>query len=1052
MDRPTLQAVLATSRRSNGQGLAADALALLGAMQPAAASDGVADLLADLRPHREALRRALSGDLRSALAALDADPPLRAACAALVERVDGRPAQPAALSVNLSAQSGTIAGSPVSVVQHADSVTFPVPADPAAARREAALITYLRRTMAECNALPLGQIDRTDADHIRPIELARVYIGLNTRTSVDLTDAEIAELPEDERRRIRNAGAHGRGDRPTRPLSALETLVHGDGRVMLLGAPGGGKSTFLSHLALCLAGDALSSHRAGERQPEGGWLACLPRWGNGALLPVRIILRDLAAFAPLAEAPRGSVRLLEEFLAATLAEAGCADARDLLVGALQEGEALLMLDGLDEVVGQPVLQRVVEAIADAGRTYRAPAIVTCRILDYQEEPARQLKGFATYTLAELDEGQIQQFVQDWYRELAASGRRPAPQAAADAAILGQAVGTRSELRALAGTPLLLTVMALVHAFRGALPDARSLLYAECIDLLLLRWRQPRGEADLLERLGLSQFRSSDLLALMAQLGYEAHAGAERSQDDTRRPADLGEDQVIALLAEGFARYDEPRKYELAGLMLTALTKGNGLLLKRGPQVYTFAHRTFQEHLAGVHLKGQKDYRKLCLERADKPHWHEALTLMVGYQVLQDRELEKPLDLAEKLLERSPIEQALAGELLNLIGRERALAYDPALLQRPGGLWHRGAQRLFALLTKGEAPAAPATLRARAGLALGLLCYGPVEELGRPAAQVPLPDPRLPFALIGQPAQRSPGWQKTLESYWCAIEPGEFWSGDDRPPQEDKSQVKRAVAAVGRVLREQGGTERKTREPLRRARIERLYKIARYPVTNADFARFLAAGGYHERRWWDENGWAFLEPGGQRFSSDIEGRITKPRLWDDLHHNGPIQPVVGISWYEATAYCRWLTAQGHSNGWLPPDQVIRLPTWHEWERAARHTDRRPHPWGDEPPDPERANYDDTDIGVTSPVGCFPMGAAVCDAQDMLGGATEWTLSRAKGRGVWKDDASATDDVVCHFSAYFEDASKLFCGAYIWYAPSLRGIGLGFRVVHSRALIE
>jgi formylglycine-generating enzyme required for sulfatase activity len=597
-------------------------------------------------------------------------------------------------------------------------------------------------------------------------------------------------------------------------------------------------------------------------------------------------------------------------------------------------------------------------------------------------------------------------------------------------------------------------MALVHAFRGALPDARSLLYAECIDLLLLRWRQPRGETDLLEQLGLTQFRSSDLLALMARLGYEAHVGAEQTEDKARHSADLAEEQVMSLLAEGFARYDEPRKYRLAETILTALVKGNGLLLKRGPKVYTFAHRTFQEFLAGYHLKGQKDYRKLCLERADQPHWHEALTLMVGYQILQDRELEKPLDLAEKLLERSPLERALAGELLNLIGRERAVAYDPALLKLPDGLWPRARRTLLELLTKGQAPEAPATLRARAGLALGLLCYGPIEELSRPAAQVPLPDPRLPFALVGLPVQRTPGWQRALEHYWCPIEPGEFWSGDDRPPEDDQSPVKRAVSAVGRALAGQSGTARKTREPLSKARIETPYSTGRYPVTNADFARFIAADAYHERRWWTENGWAYIEPGGPRYYQGEEQRITRPRIWDDARYNGPIQPVVGVSWYEAAAYCRWLTAQGQTQGWLPADQVIRLPTWHEWERTARHTDQRPHPWGDEPPDPERANYQDTGIERPSPIGCFPSGSALCGAQDMLGNVLEWTSTPygISDQSEGKKDFTLQDRILVSWSGWGDGLADLFCGARNVDIPFLRLIVRGFRVVRSRALSE
>lgn len=76
--------------------------------------------------------------------------------------------------------------------------------------------------------------------------------------------------------------------------------------------------------------------------------------------------------------------------------------------------------------------------------------------------------------------------------------------------------------------------------------------------------------------------------------------------------------------------------------------------------------------------------------------------MVGYQVLAGGELEKPLLPARELLERGPLEQTLAGELLNLIGRERAPRYDPAMLL-PGGLWPRAQEQLLHLASTGRAP-------------------------------------------------------------------------------------------------------------------------------------------------------------------------------------------------------------------------------------------------------------------------------------------------------------------------------------------------------------
>jgi formylglycine-generating enzyme required for sulfatase activity len=101
-----------------------------------------------------------------------------------------------------------------------------------------------------------------------------------------------------------------------------------------------------------------------------------------------------------------------------------------------------------------------------------------------------------------------------------------------------------------------------------------------------------------------------------------------------------------------------------------------------------------------------------------------------------------------------------------------------------------------------------------------------------------------------------------------------------------------------------------------------YWIGQTEVTNAQFAKFIDAGGYSTREYWTDEGWAWKETQG----------ITQPWLWTDQQWNKPDYPVVGVSWYEATAYVQWAGA--------------RLPTEAEWEKAARGTDGRIYPWGND----------------------------------------------------------------------------------------------------------
>ncbi len=160
-----------------------------------------------------------------------------------------------------------------------------------------------------------------------------------------------------------------------------------------------------------------------------------------------------------------------------------------------------------------------------------------------------------------------------------------------------------------------------------------------------------------------------------------------------------------------------------------------------------------------------------------------------------------------------------------------------------------------------------------------------------------------------------------------------------------------------------------------------YRIARYPLTNLQYASFLRAQGYQERRYWTDAGW--------QWKADRAGPVTYGGAFDLLNH-----PVVGVSWYEAVAFCRWLTERLRATGGIERDEEVRLPTEAEWEKAARGTGGRLFPWGDEF-DADRCNMADTGIDTTSAVGAFPGGASPYGLLDMSGNVDEWCRTR------WRD---------------------------------------------------
>ncbi|WP_141508656.1 formylglycine-generating enzyme family protein, partial [Candidatus Chloroploca asiatica] len=152
-----------------------------------------------------------------------------------------------------------------------------------------------------------------------------------------------------------------------------------------------------------------------------------------------------------------------------------------------------------------------------------------------------------------------------------------------------------------------------------------------------------------------------------------------------------------------------------------------------------------------------------------------------------------------------------------------------------------------------------------------------------------------------------------------------------------------------------------------------YWIGTTPVTNAQFRPFVTGDGYTNPVYWTRVGWAWRE----------QEKIVTPRWWNDSTWNGAQHPVVGVSWFEAVAYCRWLSAQtGHA---------FRLPTEAEWEKAARGLDGRIWPWGNAW-ETGRCNSNEAGHKRTTSVGQYPTGASSYGVLDMAGNVWEWCATR------------------------------------------------------------
>jgi predicted NACHT family NTPase len=169
-------------------------------------------------------------------------------------------------------------------------------------------------------------------------------------------------------------------------------------------------------------------------------------------------------------------------------------ATDALHDQLEQGRALLLLDGLDEIPTPRQRIFIRDAVTTFARRYRqCRLVVTCRTLSYQQ-PEWQLGEFETCTLAPFTDEQIDAFIAGWHVELARLGSIT-PGAVDGATRHLQAAVCRPDLWRLASNPLLLTVITLMRTHKGRLPEARALLYKVAVEILLWRWDQVRVLGD-----------------------------------------------------------------------------------------------------------------------------------------------------------------------------------------------------------------------------------------------------------------------------------------------------------------------------------------------------------------------------------------------------------------------------------------------------------------------------------------------------------------------------------------------------------------------------
>lgn len=240
--------------------------------------------------------------------------------------------------------------------------------------------------------------------------------------------------------------------------------------------------------------------------------------------------------------------------------------------------------------------------------------------------------------------------------------------------------------------------------------------------------------------------------------------------------------------------------------------------------------------------------------------------------------------------------------------------------------------------------------------------------------------------------------------------------------------------LSELARRYGGTRESYREESPAHEVRGAgFAIARTPVTNALYARYLAATGA---------------------APPLQWRGTAPPAARLAH------PVVDVSWEDARNFCVWLNSSEPEamqlRGAGTPDLAgghFCLPTEAEWEQAARGSDGRLFPWGDEFV-VEYANTRESGYGGSTAVGSFPGGASPYGILDMAGNIWEWTSSLERPYPYQADDgreeARSQGRRILRGGCYANPQGFARCACRFRLAPALRNEFIGFRLVYRRSL--
>ncbi len=425
-------------------------------------------------------------------------------------------------------------------------------------------------------------------EYAQPLKLDAIYTNLNLLTHLTSQRwLEVSDLQNNNHSERLDFSHHN-----SQSISAVSAVNNHD-KLILLGKPGAGKTTFLQYLALqCIQG---------KFKPD--------------CLPVFIFLRTFVH-----QCKENNNFSIVNYLQNLWANYDIAP--EQIVNLLQQGKVLILLDGLDEIPQHYEVEILSEIQRFSDFYYKNSMIITCRLAGQQY----RFNGFTYLEVADFNQEQVATFAQKWFM---ATANNPEIGATKSQQFLEQL--RRKEnlpIRELVTTPILLNLVCSVFQERLSFPTKRARLYQEGLDILLLRWDRSRGiERDIIYQ-NLSLPDKIKLLSHIAAYNFQKGSFFFEKQELIQTISDY------LLTLPDTNRDPETLRLDSEAI-LKAIEVQHGLLVERARGVYSFSHLTFQEYLTSRKIVSSSTREELhqslenLASKIFNPQWREVILLTVS---------------------------------------------------------------------------------------------------------------------------------------------------------------------------------------------------------------------------------------------------------------------------------------------------------------------------------------------------------------------------------------------------------------------------------------